>query len=326
VTDRRAFVVGGIAAIVAPLAADAQQTKKVYHVGVLTPSADVPLATFDEFRRSLRGLGYVEGQNLVIEWRFAEGQYERFPQLARDLVNLKVDVIVAVVAVAVQAAKKATPTIPIVMVAVHDPVESGLVASLARPGGNVTGLSFQGVEVVPKQLDLLKEAVPSISRVAILRNPTSPPHASMTRVAEQAARSSRIQLRALDTRSPEEFDAAFSTMAAERVGGLLVFGDGMFYLHRARLAELAAKHHLPAVYQAEQHAEAGGLLAYSADLLDSWRRAATYLDRILKGARPADLPIQQPTKFKLVINLKTARALGLTMPPSLLARADQVLE
>jgi putative ABC transport system substrate-binding protein len=324
--DRRIFLMTVAGLLAAPLAAEAQQAGKVYRIGVLTPSANVPLATFDAFRQTLRELGYVEGRNIAIEWRFAEGRYERFPELARELVGIKVDVIVAVIAVAAQAAKEATPTIPVVMVAVHDPVGSGLVASLARPGGNVTGLSFLSVELVAKQLELLKETVPSLSRVAVLRNPASPPHALLVREAERAGRVLGVQLRVLEARGPEDFDAAFSTMTADRADALLVLGDGMFFLHRTRLAELAAKNRLPAMYGSEQHVEVGGLVAYSADLLDNWRRSATYVDRILKGARPADLPVEQPMKFRLVINLKTAKVLGLTIPQSLLLRADQVIE
>ncbi|RPH54073.1 MAG: ABC transporter substrate-binding protein [Acidobacteria bacterium] len=274
----------------------------------------------------LRDLGYVEGQNITIEFRSSEGKYERLPDLAAELVRLKVDVIVAPANENVVVARQATRTIPIIMAGSFDPVESGLVASLARPGGNVTGLSFRAPEIEGKRLELLKEIAPRVSRVAVLSNPTNRAiHSSLAEV-EVAARSLRVQVQILEARGPDEFQGAFAAMTRERAGALLVFPDGMFLLHRTRIADLAAKSRLPAMYGVREFVDAGGLVSYAPSLRDNLRRAATYVDKILKGAKPADLPIEQPTKFELVINLKTAKALGLTIPQSLLARADQVIE
>ena len=317
--------------LVAPLAADAQQAAKVPRVGVLFtgyPLDPVSQHNTEAFRQGLRELGWVEGRNIVIEYRWSEGRYERLPDLAAELVGLKVDVIAASITTAALAAKNASRTIPIVVVASPDLVGSGLVASLARPGGNVTGLSFMGVELIAKQLELLKETVPKVSRVAVLRNPDTPPwaHPRMVKEAEQAAQLLRVQIQSLAARGPEDFDSVFSTMARERADALLVLPDPMFVLHRTRLAELAAKDRIPAMYTVVEHAEAGGLMAYAANFRYNFRRAATYVDKILKGAKPADLPVEQPTKFELVINLKTAKALGLTIPPSVLIRADEVIQ
>lgn len=329
---RRAFLAGLGAVLAAPLAAEPQPAGKVPRVGLLgagSPSDPVVQGFVEGFRQGLRELGWVEGRNIVIEYRYAEGKYERLPDLAGELVRFKPDVIVAAPTEAALAAKNATSTIPIVMANVADPVGSGLVASLARPSGNVTGLSSMGVDLTVKRLELLKEAVPGLSRVAILRNPDASPwtHPVMVKAVEQVAPSLRLQLQVLAARGPEEFDGAFSMMARERADGLLVLaGDALFVLHRRRLADLAAKSRLPAMYATKEHAEAGGLMAYSTDSGYNWRRAATYVDRILNGAKPAELPVEQPTKFELVINMKTARALGLTIPPSLLLRADRVIE
>ena len=275
--------------------------------------------------RRLRQLGYVEGQNIVIESRFSEGRYERVPALAAELVRLKVDVIVAA-AYTPDAAKGATSTIPIVMTNHADPVGSRLVASLARPGGNVTGLSVQSPDLVGKQLQLFKEAVPKLSREAVLSNPIHPGHPRSLREAEVAARSLKMRLQVLEARAPTEFAGAFSAATKESAGALLVVGDPMFFGERTRIVELAAKNRLPLMASQKEYAEAGGLLAYGIDHRDSFRRAATYVDKILKGAKPGDLPIEQPTKFEFVINLKTAKALGLTIPPSLLGRADEVIQ
>ncbi|MBI3625405.1 MAG: ABC transporter substrate-binding protein, partial [Candidatus Rokubacteria bacterium] len=245
-----------------------------------------------------------------------EGRFERLPDLAADLVHLKVDV-----------AKDATKTIPIVTAAAWNPVESGLVASLARPRGNITGLTTNaGPEIVGKQLELLKEAVPKVSRVAVLWNPNNRAAGPSLREAEVAARSLRLQLQILEARGPDEFESAFSAMARERAGALLVVTDPMFFLNRTRLADFAIKSRLPAMLGFREYVEAGGLIGYAASLADLWRRAATYVDRILKGAKPADLPMQQPTKFELVLNLKTAKALRLTIPQSVLLRADHVIQ
>ena len=315
--------------LAAPLAADAQQAGKVPRIGFLgvTSPSDRP-SHLDAFRQRLRELGWVEGQNIVIDYRYAEGRVDRLPDLAAELVRLKVDLIVASAGTQVAtAAKNATETIPIVMIYVRDPVGTGLIASLARPGGNVTGVSGSaGLEVFAKQLELLKETVPKIRRVAILSNPDNAYHQLAIREVNVAAQSLGVQLQLLEARGPNEFDGAFAAMATERVGALLVLSDAIFNSHRTRLADLAARSRLPAAYGTRESLEAGGLMSYGPSFLDLYRRSAAYVDKILKGAKPADLPVEQPTKFELVINLKTAKALGLTIPPSLLQRADQVIE
>jgi putative ABC transport system substrate-binding protein len=330
--DRRLFI-GTLAGVLvaAPLSTDAQRPEKVARVGYLNPgSSSDPLRQhrLEAFRQELRELGYVEGQNIAIESRWAEDKYERYPALAADLVRLKMDVIVAVTGLATQAAQQATRTIPIVMSIANDPVGSGLVASLARPGGNVTGISIMASDMVGKQLDLLKEVVPKVSRVAILRNPANPASASNLREAEAAARSLGVRLQALEARNPKEIDSAFAAMTKERAGALLILGDAVFGSQRRQIAELTMKRHLPSLFAqgSREYAEAGGLMVYSANILDLERRAAIYVDKILKGAKPADLPVEQPTKFELVINLKTAKAFGLTIPQSVLGRADEVIQ
>jgi putative ABC transport system substrate-binding protein len=281
---------------------------------------------FAAFREGLRELGYVEGRNIQVESRWAEGNYDRLPGLAADLVRLKVDVIVTYGTPAAQAAKGATGTIPIVMAAIIDPVASGLVTSLARPGGNITGQSMMSPDLAEKQLQILKELVPKTSRVAVLHNPANPGNAPQVRHAQDAARALGVRLQILGARGPSEIDGAFAAMAAEQAGAVIVLVDAILQSNRARIADLAARHRLPAVYGLHEYAEVGGLLAYGPNRLDMFRRAATYVDRILKGAKPGDLPVEQPNTFTLVINLKTAKALGLTIPPSLLLRADQLIE
>jgi putative ABC transport system substrate-binding protein len=326
---RRAFLAGtGAALLASPLAAEAQP-RKVPRVGYLSPGSPSDPGRqrrFEAFRQGLRELGYVEGQDIVIESRWAEGKYERYPALAADLVRLKVDVIVAVGGRASQDAQQATRTIPIVMSVTIDPLGTGLVASLARPGGNVTGLSLMASEVVGKQLELLKEVVPKVSRVALLWNPANPGSAPQLREAEASARVLGVRLQTLEARVPQEIDSAFAAMTKERAGALVVLTDAIFMNQRRQIAELAAERRLPAVYGVREHAEAGGLIVYSANFLDLERRAATYVDKILKGAKPSDLPVEQSTKFELVINLKTAKTLGLTIPRSLLQRADEVIQ
>src|SRR5882724_8406453 len=325
--ERRRFmavIAGGFLA--APLAAEAQPAGKVPRIGFLggrTPSDTSPL--LDAFRQGLHELGWVEGQNIVLDYRFAEGRFDRLPDLAAEVVRLKVDIIVAAGGTpTAAAAKNATGTIPIVMIAVRDPVGTGLIASLARPRGNVTGLSDSaGLEIVGKQLELLKETVPKIRRVAILSNPANLYHPLAIRELNAAPRSLGMQLQLLEARGPNEFDGAFAAMAKERVGALLVLADGMFNLHRTRLADLAARSRLPAAYGWREYVEAGGLMSYGPSLRDLFRRSATYVDKILKGTKPADLPVEQPTKFEVVVNLKTAKALGLRIPSSLLQRAEQ---
>ena len=319
-----ATLAGGLLA--APLGAEAQQ--KIARIGYLTaePKASPHLA--EAFREGLRELGYVEGQNILIEYRSAEGHPERLPGLAAELVRLKVDVLVADGTPPSVAAKDATKTIPVVFAAVADAIGSGLVASLARPGGNVTGFSFLGPETVAKCLQLLKEAVPGITRAAVLSHPGNPSEATrkiMLHETEIAARALAVQLQFLEARGPDDFERAFSQMTQARAGGLTLLTSIMFFSERRRLVELAAKHKMPTVYPWREPVDVGGLLAYGPNLLDLFRRAAVYVDRILKGAKPADMPVEQPIKFELVINLKTAKALGLTIPPSLLARADEVI-
>ena len=316
-------LVVAVSILAAPLAADAQPAGKVHRIGFLGGGS----GTVEAFRQGLRELGWVEGQNIVIGYRFAEGRFDRLPDLAVELVRLKVDVIAAGGTPAAVAAKNATGTIPIVMLNAGDPGGLGLVASLARPGGNVTGLSFSvGLETVGKGLALLKGTVPEARRVAVLSNPANPAHALAIRDLKVAARALGVQLQLLEARGPNEFDGAFAAMAKERVETLLVVPDTAFILHRARLADLAAKHRLPSMHGLRENVDAGGLMSYGPSGVAALRRAALFVDRILKGAKPADLPVEQPTKFELVINLKTAKALGLTIPPLLLLRADQVIE
>ena len=326
---RRAFMAalaGGLLA--APLAAEAQPAGKVPRVAYLSASSAAS-ATWgvEAFRQGLRELGYIEGRNILIEYRWADGRFDRLPALAADLARLAVDVIVASNTPAALAARNATGTIPIVLVTSGDPVGSGLVASLARPGGNVTGLSlFSTLAMSGKQLELLKQAFPTVSHVAVLANPANPPTAGLLTETELAARPLGLRLRVGPVREPKEFDDAFAMMKNERVPALLVIADPLVNDHRGRIVAFAATNRLPAIYPYRTFVDAGGLMSYGVDLSDLSRRAATYVDRILKGAKPAELPIEQPTKFELVINLKTAKALGLTIPPSLLQRADQVIE
>jgi putative ABC transport system substrate-binding protein len=309
--------------LAAPLATPAQPPGKIARVGFL---GDVPSFIDDAFRQGLRELGYVEGRNIAIEHRAPGWKYERLPGLAAELVRLKVDVIVAASPPATEAAKQATSTIPIIFTVSGDPVAEGFVASLARPGGNLTGLATMGSELVGKQLEMLKAVAPKVSRVAVLQNPKQPSHAGAVRQAEGAARALGLQVQILEARNPSEIEAAFAAMTSQRAGGVLVLRDAEFRAHRAQIVGLAAKRRLPAVYGLREQAEAGGLIAYGASVPHNFRRAATYVDRILKGAKPADLPVEQPTKFELVINLKTARTLGLTIPPSLLGQADEVIQ
>ncbi len=313
-----------------PLAADAQPPGKVYRISVLSnspPTIPGVARNWEAFRQGLSERGWIEGQNILIEHRFTEGRVERLLSLAAELVSLKPDLIVTASTVGVRAAKQATTTIPIVMVYVFDPVRLGIVASLARPGGNVTGVAFvAGPEIAGKYLELLKEAVPKVSRVAVLSNPDSPASPFLLRETQAAAQVLAVKLQLLEVRSPNELEGAFAAMSRERAGALLVLPHPFNFYHAKRIADLAAKSRLPAVYPFRESVEAGGLMAYAADAPDMFRRAATYVDKILKGAKPADLPVEQPTKFELVINLKTAKALGLMIPRALLLRADQVVE
>jgi len=310
-----------------PLALEAQPTAKIARIGYLAIDQAASPHLREAFLQELRDLGYIEGRNLVIEYRSAEGKSEQLPALAAELVALKVDVIVAPSTVAAQAAKQATRTLPIVSVAI--PVTSGLVTSLARPGGNVTGLSFFSPELVGKCLEQLKLAVPAVSRVAALWQPGGqgePTEKEMLKAAEVAARALGVRLQFVEARGPENFDRAFSEMTRARAGALTVLPSNMFISERRRLVDLAAKNRLPAVYPWREFVDAGGLMSYGLNVADLFRRAATYVDKILKGAKPADLPVEQPTKFELVINLKTAKVLGLTIPQPLQQRADQMIE
>jgi len=329
VIGRRVFissVAGGL--LGAPLAV-AQPAGKVHRIGFLgvsSPADTVFRRFFDAFRSGLAERGYVEGQNIAIEARWAAGQYERLPALAAELVRLKVALIVTAAVPAIRAAKDATSTIPIVMAVVVDPVATGLVAGLARPGGNVTGLSVMTPELVGKQLEMLSELVPRVSRVAVLWNPTNEGNPPQLRAGEQAARTLGMRLQPLAAKGPGEVDEAFAAMAREGAGALVVLVDILFSNQRAQIARLAATQRLPTVYGLPEHVAAGGLMAYAPSFVDQYRRAAVYVDKILRGAKPGDLPIEQPTKFELIINLKTARTLGLTVPPSLLGRADEVIQ
>jgi putative ABC transport system substrate-binding protein len=320
-------LVAAVCILAAPLAAYAQPTGKVYRMGYLySGSATSSPRAPEALRAELRELGWVEGRNIVIDYRFAEGRFDRLPDLAAELVRLKVDVIVAWPTPPAVAAKNATGTIPIVMIGVGYPVELGLVASLARPGGNVTGLSFNAGMEIGKGMELLKESVPKVRRVAVLSNPANPGHAPAGSIVKASAQSLGVPFQLLDVREPNQFEGAFAAMTKDRVEALLVMTDSLFILHRARLAELAAKNRLPSMFGVREFVDAGGLMSYGVSVPDLMRRGAAFVDKILKGATPADLPIEQPTKFELVINLKTAKALGLTIPPSVLARADQVIE
>ncbi|HEV8532296.1 MAG TPA: ABC transporter substrate-binding protein [Methylomirabilota bacterium] len=318
-----------IAVLLAPLAGEAQHAATIPRIGLLFPTSlsDPRTARFLEaFRQGLRELGYAEGQNIAIESRFAEGKWDQLPGLAAELVRIKVDVIVTYTTPATQAAKQVTGTIPIVVAAVIDPVGAGLVASLAHPGGNITGLSQMVPELVGKQLEVLKEIAPKISRVALLGNPANAGNAPQVRHAQDAARVLGVRLQPLEARGPSEIETAFAAMTTERAGAVIVLVDSMLIDHRTRIADLAARRRLPTVSAAIETAEAGGLMAYGPSTRDMFRRAAAYVAKILKGAKPADLPIEQPTKFELVINLRTARALELTIPQSVLLRADQVIQ
>ena len=314
-----------LGALSATIASNAQGPARVHRVGFLTPVAQP--AREDVFRQELRRLGYAEGQNIVIEYRSADGGFERLPGLAAELVGLKADVIVVVVTQAALAVKKATSTIPIVMVGVGDPVGSGLVASLARPGGNVTGTSSTAADVVGKQLELLKEILPRASRVAVLWNPANSVfQKQMLREVKEAATKLKVNLRLVEARAPEELVRAVAAIAKQPTDALLILADPIFSAHAARIAELAARHRLPTVSGARESAERGILITYGPNFSDAYRQSAVYVDRILKGAKPVDLPVEQTTKFELVINAKTAAALGVRIPQSLVVRADQLVQ
>ena len=314
--------------LAALLGAEAQSARNVPRIGYLsTGTPDSGKSRFAAFRQGLRELGYSEGENIVIERRYAEGRYDRLPELAADLVRLKVDVLVAAGGTpAALAAKKATSTVPIVMVAVGNPVGNGFVASLGRPGGNITGNTTLSPETRPKSLQLLREAIPHVSRLAYLWNPTNPANVLSFQETRSAAQAFGMTLQSVEVSHPTQFEGAFTALTRKRPDALMMGADSMHLLHVGRVLDFAGTHRLPAMYPLREHVIAGGLMSYGANLSDLVRRAATYVDKILKGAKPADLPVEQPTTFELVINLKTAKTLGLTIPPSLLLRADQLIE
>ena len=317
----------GLTLLAAPLAAEAQQAGKVYRVGFLgNSSAALEANLVGPFREGLRELGYVEGRNIVIEYRWAEGKYERFPALIAELAALNVDVIVTAGTPAALAVKRTTPSIPLVMAAVGDPIGVGLVASLARPGGNVTGLSAIAPELEGKRLELLREVVPKLSHIAVLWNPDNPFHAGSLKETRAAAQVLGIKAQLVGVRISEEFPAAFAAIVRERPGALLVLADRIFLHNRARIVDFGAKHRLPGVYPYRELVEAGGLMSFGPSYPGMHRRAAHYVDKILKGSKPADLPVEQPATFELIINLKAAKALGLTIQPSLLQRADELIQ
>jgi len=329
---RRALIAKIAGATVWPLATRAQQAAKVPRIGNLVTGFAASSGSnpgLIDLRQALRALGYVDGQNIIIEFRTAEGRIERLPELARELVAIKVDLIVAGATPAGLAAQQATRTIPIVVASMGDPVGDGLVASLARPGGNVTGTTFLGPELVPKRLAILRELLPAMSRLAVLWHPGAFGERTMNdmlKEANGAAASLGLQLQFAETRGPDEIDRAFTAIVGMRAEALFQFPSAMLYSERKRIVDLAATHRLPAMYNEREFINQGGLIGYGTNLVELTRRSATYVDRILKGAKPSDLPVEQPTTFELSINLKTAKTLGLAIPPAILARADEVIE
>jgi putative ABC transport system substrate-binding protein len=326
--DRRTFLCGlTLGPLAAPLAAEAQPAGKIPRIGFLSLSSPEAVAPrIEAFRQGLRQLGWVESQNVTIEYRYAEGKVERLPTLAAELVGLRIDLLVVGGITASHAAKQATTSLPIVFIGAGEPVTTGLVTSLARPGGNITGIASLVPELVAKHLELLKEAIPKMRRVAVLLNPTNPTSPLAVKYAETAAVALGLRLQVSEVRRLADFEHAFAVIARDRPDALYVPGDPVVILHLSRVVDFAAKSRLPAMYPVREFADAGGLMAYGANLSEMYRQAAVYADKILKGARPGELPIEQPTKFELIINLKTAKALGLTIPPSLLQRADQVIQ
>ncbi len=328
--NRRKLIVAlGAGALAAPLGSFAQQQGKVWRVGFLALRARPISLDADyvgAFQRALRELGYVEGQNLVIDWRFAEGRTELLPVFAAELIQLKVDVIVINGTAAANAAQKATATIPIVFPNTGDPVAAGYVKSLARPGGNMTGLSNISNDIIPKHLEMLLSMVPKLTRVAVLLNSSNKANILNLERIQSAAKRTSVKILPVEARTAPEIESAFSAMARDKAGAVIVINDTFFIQQRRQIAELAAKNRLPSISAVREYAEAGGLLSYGSSITDNNRRVATYVDKIFKGAKPADLPVEQPTKFELFINGKTAKALGLKIPQSLLISADKVIE
>jgi putative tryptophan/tyrosine transport system substrate-binding protein len=321
---RREFItlIGG-AAVGSPLAVRAQQVKKIPRIGVLWP---YPPATFESMRQGLRDFGYVEGQNINFEFRWAQGKLDELPEMASELVRLQVDLIVTLAPPATLAAKNATQTVPIVFVAMGDPLASGVVASLARPGGNLTGTTRMISEMSAKHVELLKEAAPSVAKLAVLWNPANSSHQPALQAVNAAARSLSLQVLPLEVHAPAELDNIFAAIMRERADGVLFIADPIFFIQLNHMVDLVASNRLPAICNFVEFPKLGGLMGYAPSIPDEFRHAASYIDKILKGAKPADLPVEQPTKFQLVINLKTAKALGLEIPPTMLARADEVIE
>jgi putative ABC transport system substrate-binding protein len=329
ITRRKVLIALGAGALAAPFGSFAQQQGKIWRVGFLSlrpRPASLDSDVFGAFRLGMSELGYVEGKNLLIEWRFADNKYERLPALAAELVQMKVDVIVVAGAQDISAAQKATSMIPIVMATAPDPVGSGFVKTLARPGGNITGLSNVSAEVSPKHLEMLLGMVPKLSRVAVLVNPANSSHAMVLKSVQSAAQRTSSKILPVEARTAPEIEKAFSAMAREKAGAVIVARDALFNQQVRQIAELAAKNRLPTISGMREYVEAGGLMSYGASVTDQFRRAATYVDKIFKGAKPGDLPVEQSTKFELLINRKTAKALGLTIPQSLLISADKVIE
>jgi putative ABC transport system substrate-binding protein len=316
----------GISMFVESGLADAQQAVKIPRIGILMGGSSAPGPREEAFRKGLSELGYVEGKNIIIEWRFAEGQEDRLATHAAELVRLKVDIIVTDGTRVTRAAKNATRTIPIVMASDADPIASGYVASLARPGGNITGLTNNNPDLSGKRLEVLKESIPGISRVGIIWNPEVPTSVTAFKDAQIAAQPLRLQLQSLEMRGPDDYESVFQAAAKERTKALTVLSDSLMFANRSRILELASKHKIPTMHTQSGWVEAGGLMSYGTYFPDLWSRAAVYVDKILKGTKPADLPVEQPTKFELVINLKTANQIGLTIPQSVLYRADKVIK
>ena len=322
--DRRRFLLTSLAgALALPLTAEGQVAMKVYRIGVLGNENNPP---WEGFRQGLRDLGYVDGRNVSIEWRWSQGKPDRFPALATEIVAFRPDIIVVSGTQAARAAKQASSAIPIVMTISSYPDKIGLVDSLSRPGGNVTGLSNVGPELSGKKLELLKEIAPKAVHVAVLFNPASEVEPLAVRELSTAAPAVGVEIQSVAVRSPDDFSAVFAALSPSRVQALLALGNPINFRGRKLIADFALKNRLPSIYDERFFVEAGGLMSYAPSFTDSFRRAATYVDKILKGAKPADLPVEQPTKFELVINLKTAKALGLTIPPSLLQRTDEIIE
>jgi ABC-type uncharacterized transport system substrate-binding protein len=306
--------------------AEAQQPNKIQRIGVLAPSSAYFLSSqLEAFRQALRELGYVEGQNIAIEYRYAEGKLDRLPALAGELVRLKVDIIVAASTPAALAAKNATKEIPIVFETIIDPVASGVAASLARPGGNITGVTMGGAELYGKRLELLKETIPKLTRAGILWNPTSTAAQLNLKETRAAAQPLKLEIQSLEVRSPEDIEPAFDAATRAKVSAMMITQSPPLTMYSKRIVDLAARHRLPVIYPQRQWPDSGGLMSYGSNVDDSYRRLASYVDRILKGVKPVDLPVERSTKMELVINLKAAKQIGLTIPPNVLARADRVI-